>query len=192
MVDAAGVLAWRIRGGLEALDHEAERAIARGCATHRPSARANLVAFTLWHAAAVVDWTITTLVRGRPELRLDDRWRGTGIDVPIVPIGMPLREADAIARAVDLAALRRYVAVLGATVGRWTEQLSPDELDARPEARAHLAASPLRRPEGLAAQTDWMLDAPVRDVLGRPALAHTFFHAGEAAAAIDAFDHARG
>lgn len=184
-VDGGEVLGWRVRGALATVATYAGEATDEELWVHRPHPGGNLLGFTLWHAATIVDWTVHVLIRGCEELRFQDPWAGTGIDAPVIPFGMPTRTADAIAGQVDPAALQEYTSALAERVGTWLDGADAAALQAVPETTRNVDASGLEQLPGFLEESAWMHGARVYELVGRPCIGHVFFHAGEAAAVID-------
>lgn len=184
-MDGGQLLGWRVRGALTTVATYASQAADHDLWLHRSHPGANVLGFTLWHAATIVDWTVHTLIQGRDELRSQEPWVEAGIGVPIIPFGMPIGTADEIAEGVDPMALVEYAGVLGDAADGWLAELDAAALRAAPDTQQNLDAAGLEQLPGFVEESSWMHGAKVYELVGRPCVGHVFFHGGEAAAVID-------
>ncbi|HOX24258.1 MAG TPA: DinB family protein [Candidatus Krumholzibacteria bacterium] len=148
----------------------------------RAHPRANPIAWNVWHLARIEDASLNRFIARRPQVldeggwagRLNLPWRSNGF-------GMTAAEVDDLCRRVDLAALRGYVAAVGARTREIVLQLDPatldDPLDAG-QVRATLFDEGLahtKPDELLAYYRRWTRSA----CLLNHGLTHPFYHVGQ-------------
>lgn len=184
-MDLNGLLHHRIGGGLAAI-RVASREAAGDAWGFRLSPSSNTVGWTLWHSATIVDWTVNAFIRGREEVRSAARWMEAGVGTGTMPLGMEMAEADAIAARVVPDELGEYTRAVFEDVGPWIDGLTSEALEAVPPSRENLAAYPAEQTDTFWEEVDWMLAAPVWELLARPCLGHVFVHYGEVEAALEA------
>jgi len=186
MMDVNGLLRHRIGGGLAAVRVASREAA--GAWAFRLSSSSNTVGWTLWHGAVIVDWTVNAFIRGRGEVRATPDFVGSGIWTGTMPFGMGRERADSIGAQVDPDALGAYTRSVFDDVGPWIDALTEVQMAAVPPTRDNLAAYPVEQTDAFRDEVEWMLDAPVWELLARPCLGHVFAHYGEAVAALEAHD----
>ena len=105
--------------------------------------KANLPATDLWHVARVYDTLVHTAIRAAPEVLEQEPWASLGVPALFgIGLGMPLEEADAIARSITRADTATYADTVWEQVRAWMVTLSDDDLDPVPDVAGHVAAHP--------------------------------------------------
>ena len=182
-MELADFLRWRIKGALTALAGLADSATPDEW-TARPYPGANPIGFSMWHPAATVDWVVNRLIDGVEELRFGERWQGTAVGAMVVPFGMPPETATAIVEGSTGPEVADYLREVVDTVDRFLSRAGG--LDRVPETRRNMVGYPADRTGEFEEDAEWMWDAPVWMLLGRPAMGHLFMHLGEAEAGLEA------
>lgn len=110
----------------------------------------------------------------------DERWTGwSGLALAGVGIGIPLEQANEIARLVSRADVLAYADTVHSTIQSWLSRLSDGDLDTVPEMEAHIAAYPAYQQPGFRAEIADMLDLPIWRLLSGACSRHLREHLGE-------------
>lgn len=145
----------------------------------RPGEDENLVGFTLWHIPATQDWGLRTWLRNMDDLRQAPEWRELLAADTFTPFGMPLSEADAVAKKTSVSDVLAYADAVMEEFTGWVGSLTDEELDHLPETHRHQERHPAYRGaayveeiEGMRKQRSWRL-------ISGACLGHPMRHLGE-------------
>ena len=178
---ATALLAKQVTGVNTLLHHAADDLIQHEW-TSRPVRGENMPGFMVWHVPRMQDHTVQTWIRGVPEVVHDERWAHWHDLQPLgAGLGIPLEEADRIARCVQPAEVLAYADVVLREILSWLATLTDDDLEYIPPARQHLAPYPEYQTAGHHAETDELLDLPIWRLLSGPCIGHVRGHLGELA-----------
>jgi hypothetical protein len=142
--------------------------------------KTNLLGFTCWHLVRTRDWAVQTAIRGVPEVSADERWAGwRELGMAGIGAGIPLEQANEIARLVSQTDVFAYADTVHSTIGSWLSRLSDDDLDTVPEMEAHMAAYPAYQQPGFRAEIADLLGLPIWRLLSGLCSGHLREHLGE-------------
>lgn len=150
--------------------------------TARPLRGENMPGYILWHIPRLQDHFVQVWMRGIPEIIQDERWAGWDqLHSLGAGLGIPLEEADRIARCVQPTEVLTYADVVLREILNWLETLTDHDLECIPPARQYLAPYPEYQTTGHHAETDDLLDLPIWRLLSGPCFGHVRGHLGELA-----------
>ena len=141
---------------------------------------ANLIGFTLWHLARVVDWATNSMIRGTPEVAFGFDFKGAADPrVSQTGYGIQLHEADAIAEATTPTEVARYFGLVLADTTDWLR--TDPALSFVPDALAHQPNFPGYRTDFYLEEVGSYKEAEVTalQILAGPAIGHVRGHFGE-------------
>jgi hypothetical protein len=146
----------------------------------RPGSGQNMIGFTVWHIPRTQDAVVQTWIRGIPEISSGNRWNrwssllhlGNGVGIPLV-------DADEIARRVLRAEVMNYADEVLYEISSWLEQLHESDLDRLPEIRQHMSSHPEYQTPEYLKETGDLFDQPIWGQLMRPCVGHIHRHLGE-------------
>jgi hypothetical protein len=146
----------------------------------RPAAGQNTMGYSVWHIPRTQDNFVQTWIRGQAEVFHSDRWAHWHKLRPLgVGIGITLDESDELARFIHCPDVMAYADEVHQTILAWLKEISEEELDQVPDARARLQAFPEYQTPGYLEEVDNLLDLPVWGLLIRPCMGHVHRHLGE-------------
>src|SRR5881397_2365619 len=135
------------------LRHSASDLLASELTAHGVSG-VNPIGFILWHMARSQDWAVNTAIRDLPEVVTREPWRDSSVAVPGIGTGFASREADEVARHVDLQDLLAYADAVHADSVAWLRTQTESLLDEIPDVAAHDARHPEYQTAGFRAEMD--------------------------------------
>jgi len=139
----------------------------------------NKPGFVLWHCARIIDWTVSSAIRGVPEVADAAPWKERFPRYAGAGFGIPLAAADAVTDATSAQDVAAYVAEVKASALEWFATQTDASLDTVPPMKANQARHPLYlEPDAWADIAD--LDGrPAWQLVVRPAGVHIRRHMGE-------------
>jgi hypothetical protein len=142
--------------------------------------KTNLLGFTCWHLVRTQDWAVQTAIRGIPEVIADERWAGwNGLALAGIGAGLPLEQANEIARQVSRQDVLAYADTVHFTIQSWLWHLSDDDLETIPEIEAHMSAYPAYQRSSFRAEIADLFSQPIWRFLSGPCSGHLREHLGE-------------
>src|SRR5579859_569349 len=117
--------------------------------------------FILWHCARIVDWSVQTVLSGRPEVADSPRWRDRFPRHALYGAGIPDSVADELTCTTARGDVVEYLGEVRIAATDWLARQTDSDLDARVQLKANQAG----RPEYLEPSV-W---AAVEDLEGLPA-----------------------
>lgn len=147
--------------------------------TSRPFAGANLIGFTVWHAARSIDWAVNCILRDQPELVEGAEWRDLGRPDAFFGAGATREAADNVARTVPRQRVIDYLAAMGPDTLAWLDSTPQEWLDRPVDLKSNRA-----RERGYAGDPVWpeiedLNGIPRWQLLARPCVSHIRVHYGE-------------
>jgi hypothetical protein len=153
--------------------------------TSRPHPGANLIGFTVWHGARIVDWAVNCVLREREELADRPEWQDLKVPGGVFGAGVSRAVADQVAADVSRRRVAQYVDALSEDTMSWLAAAAAGELDGNTDLKALHA----HKPEYMAPQV-WEeiihLDGiPKWQFAVRPAGNHIRVHYGEVSSQLE-------
>ena len=141
----------------------------------------NSIAWLLWHLTRFEDVTVSTVLRGAPEVLDREGWLDRlGISDRLAGTGSSDDEVEMLSARIDPAALRAYRAAVGRETRVWVAGLDAAALDETPDVAGRLARAPTAL-DGRAAWVPALWEGrTVHGLLLLPVIAHGYLHIGEA------------
>jgi hypothetical protein len=184
-MEAKGLLQFQMNGSFGLLTE-----LADGTSDEEWKARwiptANLVGFTVWHGARVIDWAVNCVMRGAPELADQGEWQDVGVAKAWFGAGASREAADAVARDVPRARVSAYLGALHEDSIAWLAAVSNDELSKpvdlkarHAEQRDYMTAAVWEEIEDLDGIPEWQF-------LARVCVSHIRVHYGEVTSQLEA------
>jgi hypothetical protein len=184
-VDAKGLLQFQLNGSFGLLIEVAESASdAEWTARSFPSA--NMVGFTVWHCARIIDWSVNCVMRGNPELADRPEWHDLKVVDAMFGAGTSREVADGVARDVPRTRVSAYIKALREEVVAWFAALPNDDLSDAVDLRARHVAKPEYMTPAVWAELKDLDGIPGWQFLARPSMAHIRVHYGEVRSQLEA------
>jgi DinB superfamily len=184
-VDAKGLLQFQLNGSFKLLTE-----IAEGASDAEWGARAfpgaNLVGFTVWHCARIIDWAVNCVMRGAPELADQAEWRDLRVAGAMFGAGASRETADDVARDVPRARVSAYINALRQDAVAWLATVPNDDLSDPVDLKARHAAKPEYMTPVVWAELEDLDGLPGWQFLARPSIAHIRVHYGEVTSQLEA------
>jgi hypothetical protein len=153
--------------------------------TSRPFDGANLIGFTVWHAARSIDWAVNCVLRDRPELVEGDEWKDVRHPEAFFGAGATKEAADNVARTVPRQRVIDYLAALGPDTLAWLDSTSPEWLDLPVDLKSARAGERGYSREPVWAEIEDLHGIPRWQFLARPGVSHIRVHYGELTAQLE-------
>jgi hypothetical protein len=184
-VDAKGLLQFQLNGSFGLLIEIAEGASdAEWTARSFPSA--NMVGFTVWHCARIIDWAVNCVMRGTPELADRPEWHDLKVVDAMFGAGTSREVADGVARDVPRTRVSAYIKALREEVVAWFAALPNDDLSGVVDLKARHVAKPEYMTPAVWAELKDLDGIPGWQFLARPSMAHIRVHYGEVRSQLEA------
>lgn len=147
--------------------------------TARPFAVANLIGFTVWHAARTIDWAVNCALRDRDEVAQNAGWKDVDVPEAFFGAGATRETADRIAHSVPRRRVIEYLTAVGPEALAWLDATPDDWLNHPVNLKSERA-----RQRGYMTEAVWReindLDGiPRWQLLARPCISHIRVHYGE-------------
>jgi hypothetical protein len=147
--------------------------------TTRAFAGANLVGFTVWHAARTIDWAVNCVLRDQPELVEGAELSDLSRPDAFFGAGATKEAADNVAKTLPRQRVIDYLAAMGPDTLAWLDSTSQEWLDQPVDLKSDRC-----RERGYVDEPVWKeiedLDGiPRWQFLARPCVAHIRVHFGE-------------
>ena len=177
-VDAKGLLQFQMNGSFKLLTE-----IATGASDAeweaRPFPGANMVGFTAWHCARIIDWAVNCVMRGAPELADQAEWQDVRVADAMFGAGASREAADGVARDVPRMRVLAYIDALREGVVTWLAAVPNDDLSGAVDLKARHLAKPEYMAPNVWAELEDLDGIPGWQFLARPSIAHIRVHYGE-------------
>ncbi len=147
--------------------------------TSRPHPGANMIGFTPWHAARIMDWAVNDIMRARPELADSAEWSAVKVPGAAFGAGITREAADRVAEVVPRKLLGAYLAALGQDTLAWFDAVSVDELDETVDLRRAGAAKAEYQTKEIWAEIEDLQGVPRWQFLARPCAVHIRVYYGQ-------------
>jgi len=145
----------------------------------RANPGANLIGFTVWHCARVMDWAINCALRGKPEFVELPEWSDVGVPGALFGAGIPREIADLVPFRVSRDRVTAYINAMREAANEWLTAARLEDL----EGVTDLKARRFSRPEYMEPETWSELERlhgiPRWQFLVRPTVSHIRIHYGE-------------
>lgn len=138
----------------------------------------NPVGFTAWHVPSIQDWALNTWMRNLPTIRSRPEWTAKGMSETLLPIGMGLEAAHAIARATRPSDVLAYADAALEEARAYLATFTPEDFDRLPPNQAHLVDERFQHP-GYLGEVEDMYEQPFWRVFAGACTGHCRGHIGE-------------
>jgi hypothetical protein len=189
-MDAKGLLQFQMNGSFGLLAELADGASDEEWKA-RPFPAANLVGFTVWHGARIIDWAVNCVMRGAPELADQAEWQDVGVAKAWFGAGASREAADEVARSVPRTRVSTYLGALRENSIGWLAAVSNDELSKPVDLRARHAGRRDYMTPAVWEEIEDLDGIPGWQFLARPCISHIRVHYGEVASQLEALRAAR-
>ncbi|TMF05745.1 MAG: hypothetical protein E6I42_03550 [Chloroflexi bacterium] len=147
--------------------------------TARPFDGANLIGFTVWHAARSLDWVVNCVLRDLPELVEGAEWKDVRHPEAFFGAGATREAADNVARTVPRQRVIEYLSAMGPDALAWLDSTPQEWFDQPVDLKSARA-----RERGYADDPVWpeiedLHGIPRWQFLARPGISHLRVHYGE-------------
>ena len=184
-MDAKGLLQFQMNGSFKLLSEIAEGASDAEWRA-RPFPGANMIGFTVWHCARIIDWAVNCVMRGAPELADQAEWQDVRVAKALFGAGASRDAADAVALVVPRTRVSAYVNALRPDVVAWLAAVPNDDLSGAVDLRARHVAKPEYMSPAVWAELADLDGIPGWQFLARPSMAHIRVHYGEVSSQLEA------
>jgi hypothetical protein len=147
--------------------------------TARPFPSANIIGFTVWHAARSIDWAVNCVLRDQPELVEGAEWKDLSRSDAFFGAGATKEAADDVAKSVPRQRVIDYLAALGPDTLAWLDSTPQEWLDQPVDLKSDRS-----RERGYLDEPVWeaiedLNGIPRWQFLARPCVSHIRVHLGE-------------
>ena len=139
----------------------------------------NMLGFTLWHSARILDWGVHCAIQGIPEVAERPEWRRLLASEAAYGAGIPAELADRVARSVSREDVKGYLGAVRLSSLAWLKGVSDDDLDRAPDLYEHQKANPRYVEPPVWAEVSSLAGLPAWHILARPCIMHIRLHLGE-------------
>ncbi len=172
------LLRFQLNGSINGLREFASK-VADDEWTSRPFDGANLIGFTVWHAARTIDWAVNCVLRDRPELVEGPEWKDIRRPEAFFGAGATREAADDVARTVPRQRVVDYLAAIGPEALAWLDSTPQEWLDQPVDLKSDRS-----RDRGYVDEPVWsaiedLHGIPRWQFLARPGISHIRVHYGE-------------
>jgi len=140
---------------------------------------ANLIGFTVWHSARVMDWAINRALRGEPEFAERPQWSDVGVPGALFGAGIPREVADAVPFRVSRERLTAYINALREDANQWLNSARAEDLEGATDLKARRFSKPEYMEPDCWSEIESLHGIPKWQFLVRPSVSHIRIHYGE-------------
>lgn len=146
--------------------------------TARPRQGANLLGFTAWHGARIIDWATNHVLRNRDELADKAEWQDLNVPDGLFGAGIPIDHADWAVRQVARSRLRSYLVALRDDTLPWFDSLPSDALFIPVDLERGRIRKPEYHADGVWSEISDLNGIPTWQFIARPCVGHIRVHYG--------------
>jgi hypothetical protein len=147
--------------------------------TSRPFDGANLIGFTVWHAARTIDWAVNCVLRDQAELVEGLEWKDVRRPEAFFGAGATREAADNVARTVPRRRVIDSLEAIGPDALAWLDSTPQDWFDHPVELKSDRATERGYSDEPVWAAIEDLNGIPRWQFLARPGISHIRVHYGE-------------
>ena len=147
--------------------------------TSRAFDGANLIGFTVWHAARSIDWAVNCVLRDQPELVDGPEWKDVRRHDAFFGAGATREAADDVARTVPRQRVIDYLAAMGPETLAWLDSTPQEWLDHPVDLKSDRARANGYTDEPVWSEIEDLNGIPRWQFLARPGISHIRVHYGE-------------
>jgi hypothetical protein len=139
----------------------------------------NMLGFTLWHTARIIDWGIHCAIQGVPEVADRPEWRRLLASEAAYGAGIPAELAARVAKSVSREDVGGYLGAVRLAGLAWLKDVNEADLDRVPDLYEHQQANPRYVDPAVWAEVSSLAGLPAWHILARPCIMHIRLHIGE-------------
>jgi hypothetical protein len=139
----------------------------------------NMLGFTLWHSARILDWGVHCAIQGIPEVADRPEWRRLLASEAAYGAGISAQLADRVAQSVSREDVKGYLGAVRLSSLAWLKGVSDADLDRAPDLYEHQKANPRYVEPPVWAEVSSLAGLPAWHILARPCIMHIRLHLGE-------------
>jgi len=147
--------------------------------TSRAFDGANLIGFTVWHAARSIDWAVNCVLRDQPELVDGPEWKDVRRHDAFFGAGATREAADDVARTVPRQRVIDYLAAMGPETLAWLDSTPQEWFDHSVDLKSDRARARGYTDEPVWPEIEDLNGIPRWQFLARPGISHIRVHYGE-------------
>jgi len=150
----------------------------------RAHPNANLIGFTVWHCARIIDWAVNPVMRGEPELADQPDWSDVAVEGALFGAGVTREVADSVPFLVTRARLAAYVSTMREDAIQWLAAAGPEDLEGVTDLKT--GAKPGYVDGECWSEIEDLHGIPKWQFLIRPSVSHIRVHYGEVSGQLEA------
>ena len=153
--------------------------------TSRPHPGANLIGFTVWHGARIVDWAVNCILREGDELADRPEWSDVKVPDGVFGAGVKREVADLVPAVVTRQRLAEYLEALREDSMSWLASAPASELEGTTDLKARHARKPEYMEPAVWEEIVDLDGIPKWQFAVRPAVSHIRVHYGEVSSQLE-------